>query len=237
MRAPFTKNAEREEKRRQQLEEFTAIHRSETPPIELQQSCPRKIRWRSTAKILLKLEVSILIALLLTFGAWFVPKDAREHQKLRRMHEQIRHETENVKSADQSKNAEERKRWAQEREQNLRMTEMEVLRQVLAVCASLLLYFAISWAALVRPFGVLPRYGTCARGVVTGRRRGYGKWRTIEYAFTTDTGELMRNSWGTSKAVHDTLKDGQPVWILYLPRKPKRATVYGMNGFAEVVAD
>lgn len=242
MRAFFANDAERKEERRRRLEQFAAVQQSETPPIELQQPRPRHIRWGPVAKRLLALElllVLVVIAVVSVFAIWFACVAAREHQKLRHLQDQLRQQIQSAENAGQIHKLGEKQQALDQTEKDLRKTESDLARKtptMLGALLILLIFYVGFWIAMVGPFALLLRHGMYARGRVTGRTRKSAKCWTVDYTFLTEAGENIHVRWNTSKAVHDIIKDGQEVWVLYLPRKPKRAAIYGLAGVAEVVA-
>lgn len=58
----------------------------------------------------------------------------------------------------------------------------------------------------------------------------------LEMGFMTEHGESIRKKQVLREKEALLFESGSPVWMLYLPRRPKRARIYGLKSvLAEVV--
>jgi len=89
---------------------------------------------------------------------------------------------------------------------------------------SIFLYAA--WYAPLRDMWIA-KYGTATEGTIRSKRVRKGKSDSyyVGYEFKTSTGETINSEQSTTRLLHDSAVEGQPVTVLYLPSKPKRSLV------------
>jgi hypothetical protein len=98
-----------------------------------------------------------------------------------------------------------------------------------------LAHATLNWFIHMRPGLILLRRGIPVRAVVVRKKR----WLLathLEVGFTTERGESIRKKQILREKESSLFQSGSPVWMLYLPSRPKMACIYGLkSALAEVV--
>ena len=92
-----------------------------------------------------------------------------------------------------------------------------------------------SWFLHIRPELILLRSGVPVRATIT-RRKHWLLTTRLEMGFTTERGKSVRKKQFLPKKEASLFENGTLVWMLYLPRRPKCARIYGLkSALAEIV--
>jgi len=86
------------------------------------------------------------------------------------------------------------------------------------------IFLYASWYVPLRETWIA-KFGTATEGTIRSKRIRKGKSNTyhVGYEFKSSTGETINGEQTTTRVLHDSATEGQPVTVLYLPDKPKRS--------------
>jgi len=217
----------------QRLKALAALHQSMTPITELLQSIPRRLRWKKSLKIIVVFDLAILVLgicaaiYLCTLETRFYGETTSE---ARRWNEKALQHAAQANDPEQKAKAEKSIRDSEEVERKLCILHYALLA---SICFSMLVgpvgHVCLNWFVHIRPSLLLLREGTPVRASVVQRKRTFLFVPAVEFGFTTDQGEHIRRTQPLARSEARLFSVGDSVWILYLPRRPKLACIYGLK--------
>jgi hypothetical protein len=223
------------------LEALAALHQSKTPPGELLLPLPRKLRWRKSLKVIVGFD-----AVLLMFGIcpaiWFCILETRFYRDtvsdIRRWNEKTRQLAAQTNDTEQKAEAE---KFIRENDNLERKWRTLYVVMLAIICMTTLIFPAAhvgaTWFVHVWPNLLLLREGAPVRADVIQRKRSLMFIPRLEFGFTTDRGKHIRRTQPVAWREAPLFNTGDSVWALYLPRRPKPATIYALkSAMAEIVA-
>lgn len=234
-----TAGRDRREKRRQKL---VAMHKSDQPPSELLAAPPRKLRWKRALRFLMAWNVTLLL-IALCASIYFCVLVGRIFHELRsdlpQSEWRARQRAAHAADPEQRQQAEQTLQRYDILNRQLRRLQILVLvTMVVGLIGVPVMHVMVSWFVHIRPELELLRHGTAVRAMVTGHSRWLGFAPRIEFGFTTERGQNTRARQLVGAAESSAFNVGDPVWVLYHPRRPRRAMVYGLrHQFAELTMD
>jgi len=192
------------EREAQRLRNLAAVHRVDTPPSELRQPLPRRVRWGR------RLKVAAILYLLFTLYVLFsVYGEIIDHIAFVRKY----------------------------------APHASPLATALVVIIVLTVLVELTpaawfWFRHLRPTLLLLQQGAVARAIITNTRRTPLSRAMVEFSFTTECGEHVRRTNLIAKREAPLFNVSDSVWVLYLPRRPKVAIIYGCKFVgAEIIAE
>jgi hypothetical protein len=227
---------EREERR---LRELTSLHQLTIPPRELTGPVPRKLRWKRVLRFTVAFEAT-MVAFMASATIWLGIRTAAFYREMERDAHQA---TEMLQRKAEQATDPERKARIEKAIRDGEDTDRRLLpafgRALALVCVMPLLFFLVysglNWFFFIRPNLLLLRRGAPVRGSVIRQKRRLGFVPAVEFAFTTDRGEHIRRTQPVVRSEALLFNVGDSVWVLYLPRRPRTAQIYGLkSALAEV---
>lgn len=222
------------ERETQHAQRLAAIHSVTTTPPELAQPSPRRLRWKKSLKVAAWCELFVLTAILIATVVLLVKAVplARWVHEMRR--DDIRHWSKRERETTDPEQRTKYERQRREMESRWWVAPgivMSALLPLAGYCVNLIVH----WFTHVRPFLVLLREGTAARGTVTASKRRLLLFPSVEFVFTTERGEQIRRMRTLHKSESGIFTVGSSVWVVYLPSRPKGAQIYGLkSALAEI---
>jgi hypothetical protein len=221
------------------LAELSALHQSVTPPSELLLPAPRKLRWKGMLKFLAAFEVTFLLFAacmlfkLCSLESGIFKDVAMETQQHA---ERLRRDATDTADTTGKARIEKRIRDNEDFRRTWRLFHVATLTFILGLALAVpLLHATSAWFVVIRPDLALLRSGAPGRGTVVGRQPWFLA-RRLEIAFTTARGEPIRKRQVLRENEASQFENGDHVWMLYLPRRPRCARIYGLkSALAEVV--
>lgn len=220
------------ERKDQHLRTLVALHQSATPPPELLQPVPRKLRWKRSLKFAGVFEV-VLLVFVLCGAVWCTRLATQLYDEMvrdtRRWNERMREQAGQTTDPDRKAKIEKSIREGEEVERKWAGLYVMMLAQICMMMAGPVIHLSVSWFKQIRPELLLLREGTVVRASVVGRKNWFLLVPAVEFGFTTERGEHIRRSQPVLRAESPLFSVGDSAWVLHLPRRPKLARVYGLK--------
>lgn len=220
------------EREKRYLAKLGALHQLATPPRELLLPVPRRLRWKSALKFWVGFDLVLLVAAICA-TIWCCMLATRLYNDtvhdIRLGNEKMRRYA--TQTTDPSKRAKAEKsiREGEELERRWHALHTGMLVVIfLGVLAGPVSHVIESWFLHIQPDLILLREGTPVRGTVVSKKRWFLAGH-LEVGFTTERGESIRKKQVVREKEASLFQAGSPVWMLYLPRRPKRARIYGLK--------
>jgi hypothetical protein len=237
----FWQSATAREREKRHLSELAALHQSTVPPGELLRPVPRKLRWKKSLKFGVAFEVVFLV-LALCMTIWFCMRvtrfDNEMAQFFHQSNERTRHKAAQTTDPKEKAKLDKHVRESEEFDRKLHTLHVVTLASIcMMVFVFPLAHATLNWFINVRPNLLLLRGGAPVRASIIQRKRTFPFFPAVEFGFTTDRGEHIRRTQLVVRSETLLFNVGDSVWVLYLPRRPKTAQIYGLkSALAEVIA-
>ena len=220
------------ERKERHLRELSLLHRSTMPPSELLQPVPRKLRWKRSLKFIVGFDAALLacaIGLMIAAGIWITRFHNDVARESRRQNEKMRQVAAQSSDADKRAKAERAIREGEEFERKWCALYVAMLAGVGLTFVAPVFHVGVNWFIHIRPNLLLLREGAPVHASVIQRKRTYLLVPAVEFGFTADRGEHIRRTQPLARLEARLFGVGDSVWILYLPRRPKLACIYGLK--------